>query len=466
MRIHIIALLALAWVPTWAQNDIQASVNLQFRLTNPGARAQAMGGAFIGLADDTTAIFANPAGLVRMVSTTAVLEVNSTRRDNPIPFYQGRITQELIQDFSFDLETRTFGETTTSVPFFAYVQPKQRVKWGAFYAEQANFQRSFDTGAVGILPQFQGNPDVDLFSFGVFPTSDNTLDLSLRTLGFSAATTIAPGLSIGATVGFNELDYNTASVTTFDDPRVVFPEFQLDIAGLEGFIGKSFTFAEASGTDQQISFNAGVLYSPSDVFHLGFAYKRQPKFDYDYLGRQRVQPEVIEVILSGGAEFDVPDSYGFGFSFQPTDVAVLSAEVNRVLYSDLSDSFVPLFSNADDALMPVLVADDVTEYRVGFEYFFLNLRFPVAVRGGYWFYPYHALTNETFDTQIFFRYPFNEAGNFAISQRNTPFLQRFARDLNHLTFGAGITMGDVVIDFSGDMDEENASFSLSSIYRF
>ena len=35
-----------------------------FLSTGPGARAAAMGGAFTGLADDSSAIFYNPAGLV------------------------------------------------------------------------------------------------------------------------------------------------------------------------------------------------------------------------------------------------------------------------------------------------------------------------------------------------------------------------------------------------------------------
>ena len=455
-----------AVAPLCAQNDIQASVNLQFRLTNPGARAQAMGGAFVGLADDTTAIFANPAGLVRMSSRTAVLEANSTRRDNPIPFYQGRITQTAVQDFDFNLEERSFAETTTSIPFFAYVQPKHRIKWGAFYAEQANFQRSFDTGAVGIVPIFVGNPDVDRFTLGVFPTTANSLDLSLQTLGFSGATRLGPRLSFGVTVGFNELDYATNSTATLDDPRVIFPEFNLDVSEIEPLIGRVVTVAGAGGSDQQLSYFAGLLYTPSDTFHVGLAYKRQPKFNYDYSGRERMlaTPDELTLVLAGSSDFDVPDSLGFGISFQPSDVAVIAAEVNRVFYSDLSESFAAIFTNQNDPLSLSQTAPDVTEYRVGFEYFFTNFRFPLAVRAGYWLEPYHALRNQTLDTQIFFRYDLE--GDYVLSQRSTPFLQRFERDLNHLTFGLGMTFGDVVLDFSGDVDDENSSFSLSSIYRF
>jgi hypothetical protein len=37
----------------------------QFSFSNPGARSMGLGGAFVALADDATAAFANPAGLVQ-----------------------------------------------------------------------------------------------------------------------------------------------------------------------------------------------------------------------------------------------------------------------------------------------------------------------------------------------------------------------------------------------------------------
>ena len=40
--------------------------NVNFNLTGAGARAAGMGGAFIGVADDATAIVWNPAGLTQL----------------------------------------------------------------------------------------------------------------------------------------------------------------------------------------------------------------------------------------------------------------------------------------------------------------------------------------------------------------------------------------------------------------
>ena len=49
----------VSWGMLWAQNDMISNVNMQLRFANPGARALAMGGAFVGLADDHTSIFAD-----------------------------------------------------------------------------------------------------------------------------------------------------------------------------------------------------------------------------------------------------------------------------------------------------------------------------------------------------------------------------------------------------------------------
>ncbi len=45
----------------------EAVVPLQFSFSDPGARSMGLGGAFVALADDATAAFANPAGLVQLL---------------------------------------------------------------------------------------------------------------------------------------------------------------------------------------------------------------------------------------------------------------------------------------------------------------------------------------------------------------------------------------------------------------
>ena len=56
----------LAFVPAslvLAQSNQEINAGVQFSFAPPGARSMALGGAFLGLADDATAAYANPAGL-------------------------------------------------------------------------------------------------------------------------------------------------------------------------------------------------------------------------------------------------------------------------------------------------------------------------------------------------------------------------------------------------------------------
>ena len=64
-------LIGLSGWPTAAQEAVLA---IEFDFSNPGARSLAMGGAFVGLADDATAAYANPAGLTALLQPEVSLE--------------------------------------------------------------------------------------------------------------------------------------------------------------------------------------------------------------------------------------------------------------------------------------------------------------------------------------------------------------------------------------------------------
>lgn len=467
MKSTRIWLLALVSSTLLAQNDFHGNVNLQFRFANPGARAQAMGGAFVGLADDTTAIFANPGGIAQIRATTAVLEGNHLRRDNPIPFYAGRITQTDLQDFRFDLESRNFATSTNSVPFAGYVNPKGRLKWGVFYATQIDYERGFDTGGIAI-PLFPGGRYVSVNQLEFFPPSINTVSVQMRTLGGTFAGKVSEHLSLGMTIGYNQLDYEGSGIFNFPNLELLFPDVRFsarDLAALRPLYGMTFSEVGMAGDDQQLSAFAGMLYAPTERFSCGLAYKYQPSFDYDYT--RRIRDSDFEWLPqdSGQAEFSVPDSYSAGLSFKPSDFFTLSVEVNRILYSELSDDLLVFFPDPNDPIAASQSAPDVTEYRAGAEYVLASGTYPVAFRLGYWHDPYHAMQNDVLDTQLLYRY-LNENGTQVQSPRATAFLHRFAQDLNHLTFGLGVTVGDVIVDLSADIDDLDESYSLSSIYRF
>ena len=73
-RLFIVAFLAALFAagPVCAQTELPPT--FEFSFSNPGARSMGFGGAFAALADDATAAFANPAGLVQLVAPEVSIE--------------------------------------------------------------------------------------------------------------------------------------------------------------------------------------------------------------------------------------------------------------------------------------------------------------------------------------------------------------------------------------------------------
>ena len=70
----------LAPARLWGQQTI---VPLQLSFSDPGARSMGFGGAFVALADDATAAFANPAGLVQLIRPEVSVEARSWSYSTP-----------------------------------------------------------------------------------------------------------------------------------------------------------------------------------------------------------------------------------------------------------------------------------------------------------------------------------------------------------------------------------------------
>src|SRR5664279_3177008 len=66
-----------------AITDTETNASIPFNLASPGARSMGMGGAFLGLADDATAAYTNPAGLTQLVTPEISAEARHTEYSLP-----------------------------------------------------------------------------------------------------------------------------------------------------------------------------------------------------------------------------------------------------------------------------------------------------------------------------------------------------------------------------------------------
>src|SRR3954470_9593612 len=68
-----------------AQSNNEGNSGVQFDFSLPGARSLALAGAVVGLADDATAAWANPAGLVILAKTEVSVEGRGWQFSNLAP---------------------------------------------------------------------------------------------------------------------------------------------------------------------------------------------------------------------------------------------------------------------------------------------------------------------------------------------------------------------------------------------
>lgn len=83
-----LTLAVLIVVPCWSQESARVADTV---FANPGARSLGLGGAFAAIADDATAAFANPAGLVQILRPEISAEIRGTGNSGPL---QGNYTIE------------------------------------------------------------------------------------------------------------------------------------------------------------------------------------------------------------------------------------------------------------------------------------------------------------------------------------------------------------------------------------
>jgi long-subunit fatty acid transport protein len=185
---------------------------------NPGARSLGLGGAFVAVADDATAAYANPSGLVQLVRPEISLELRgwSDHRDG----------------------TQT---NVSGVGFASFVMPIKR--WSLAIYGQTITSLEF---ADGFWPADNDE---------IVPLST----LAILNLGVSAALRVSESVSVG--VGLLAFGSGVG-------------ETGLNLSQTDG----QFSW-EDSSTDSGVA--AGVLWNVSDAWSLGASYRSGAEFEFE-----------------------------------------------------------------------------------------------------------------------------------------------------------------------------------------
>lgn len=207
------------------------------------------------------------------------------------------------------------------------------------------------------------------------------------------------------------------------------------------------------GEDNDWGIGVGFLWeSPQKKWSLGGVYRQGPDFTF----RAHSQSEAGALLRfeprDQQAVFHVPDVYGLGFAFRPSDAFRLAFDYDRVLYSQLTDGFVDIFdlatlSPAQSRELDRFVIDDADELHLGMEYALLRHWPVLTLRAGAWYEQDHSLRFE--GDNVGFRAVFRPRG-----------------DQMHYTAGAGLALRRIQFDLAIDHSERVSVIALSTGFRF
>ena len=436
LRLPVAISLALAGCATllpsesaFAITDLETNAAIPFSFSNPGARSLGMGGAFVGLADDATAAYTNPAGLTQLVQTEVSLEGRRVQTNSP--FTSGGTAT--IDPFSLSgVQVGNTKNTNSSPSFISFVLPRGDWSFAFYRHELAKFNTSFTNAGGTVLSDFivGGNVQQVAPFFGA-------ANLHIVDYGLAVALKANDMVSVG--VDFSYYDFSLTSLRS---------EYQVNNGTT-----KLINVAGDDGSDHALAATVGLRLRFNDQWSAGFAYRSSPKFSYteDIIDLSGPSPQVAAT----NAQFKVPDVISAGVSYHPTDVLVVNFDVDRVFYSQLTGKLNSIFAIPNSTLDRLNVPNG-TEAHVGAEYTFASLANPLSLRAGAWFDPRHTIQ-------------FEGKPNTGLDLTEAVVFGGGYGSKMHYSFGGGMVfpkLHNLQLDAAYDWSDKIKTASVSAVYRF
>jgi long-chain fatty acid transport protein len=186
----------------FAITDNEANASLPFSFSNPGARSLGMGGAFIGLADDASAAYTNPAGLTQLVSPEVSAELRSERTDTR--WLDGGNVQFNAFNGS-GLGYSSQNDTSTSLRSFSFVYPSERISFAFYRYELVNYDTDFESAGATWTTGDGSGINGSIFAYDVNTSFD------VETYGAAMGIKATDSLSFGLGINYYRLDINSTT---------------------------------------------------------------------------------------------------------------------------------------------------------------------------------------------------------------------------------------------------------------
>lgn len=433
-------LLLFAAGPAFAQSNQEINAGVQFSFAPPGARSMALGGAFIGLADDATAAYSNPAGLTALTKPEISFEgryskfksLFTDRGSEPprTPTGRGIDTLSGLVDNSVE-------DNVGSPGFASFVYPKGRVAIALFRHELANYKASVKTNGAYGRDNSRYYPAI------------GSLELKVADYGLSVGVKASDALSLGVGLSLFNLSLNSTT-----DRYDFSNSTQTATGGFYGppdyGAGNKINTQTQAGSGTVFGISAGVLWKPTSKLQLGAVYRKGPDFDKVDLAN-RPGPRASFTAITATSGLKIPDAFGAGIVLRPTDQLTFAVDVLQVKHSQRLNYFKSVFTDPQLVKASDYKIDDGTEFHAGIEYVFTKMHRPLALRAGGWREP---------DSRI--RY----TGDPAFEQSGSV-LFRAGKEQWHGAFGLGWVLGpNFQVDLAGDLSDRSKIGTVSAVVRF
>ncbi len=336
----------------------------------PGARSNAMGAAYIAVADDPTAIYWNPAGLTRLersgaqfslfyVNNNAVGNsslksaetgtVNAADGDFPLPrIYGGSPLLGALQNAEPSGFLNRDFETSAPVPFIAgYHTFDLLTIAGGIYCSGGGGGKWSDN-----IPSASGADRITA-----------SLDASYMFIVYnvSAAKEIMPRLSAGVGIDLVTMTDKINAQKSYLSASAV-PSYRLEI--------------DKQSSGYGVQYNGGLMYKPVDMLQLGAVIRSGTKISlhgkayYAQQGLAALGYSDLRHTTDYDQNYTYPMTYGLGVSCTPLPKWTFAAGLDWNQYSlkrDDTSYKAPLAGTFDNANNDGNWKDS-TQYRVGAEY--------------------------------------------------------------------------------------------------
>jgi long-chain fatty acid transport protein len=369
-----------------AQSNDEIFPQFQWNFATPGARANAMGRAFIGLADDASAAITNPAGLLSLTRPQAYFEFKDT---------DVRVSRLSTFDSFTSLVPTTTSKMVASPAFFSFSAPVGKKLAVAFTRNEfLNYQENFQLGVRLV-------PGAASAGFSLFPVNGSS-NFSAASYAGTIAYAVTPQIRVGLTVSLDRLSA-TSLATRFEftcggQPCTAANATEFTVGNPPANLVASQTSINSTST--AASMVVGALWLPTDKVSVGVQFSKGA--DLSVTENFQVNPGVTgftntstnqPLVNVAGSPFtvpiNVPNRFGFGAAFRPTSRLLATFDFVRIGYSSLANNFVVVFDS------PAITGNqfsipNVVEAHFGGEYLLRTNGTPIYLRAGVFTSPDHS----------------------------------------------------------------------------